>query len=97
MILSTVVFLVCSFGVGGCGADGDGLDATRPQDVATVQRYEKCYRVAAAETDLADARERCRKFAGITKIVDDPSQYKGRWVDFNGKPISVKLGPYVNR
>jgi hypothetical protein len=97
VVLSTVVFMVCSFGTGGCGADGDGLDATRPRDLAIIQKYEKCYQVSAANGGLADAREHCRKVAGITTIVTDPSRYEGRWVDFGGKPITVRLGPYLDR
>jgi hypothetical protein len=97
MVLGTVVFLVCSFGQGGCGADGGALDATRPQDLARVQKFEKCYQSSTPGEDSPDHLDRCCKVAGISKIVSNSSLYNGRWVSLDGKPITVVKGPYHDR
>jgi hypothetical protein len=97
MVLGTVVYLVCSVGVGGCGADGSGLDATRPQDLAIVKKYEKCFQEDKPGESSGEHVDRCSDAAGITKFISNPAGYKGRWVSLDGKPIKVNTGPVHDR
>ena len=89
MALAVVIVLACSFGIGQCGASGDGDDLTRPQDLHTVRVYRNCRDAHAGDWLQIELTNRCTRMAHITRILEytkEPLVYIA-----TGKPGHVRV------
>ncbi len=88
MLATITIYALCTFGPGGCGAAGDGFDATRPADLRLARAFKSCVNgLQSGRGSLANVRTACAKKLGIA--LDDGTNYHGPMVSLDdGKPIT---------
>ena len=68
-LAAVVVVMACSYGVGQCGAGGNGDDLTRPQDLHAARVYANCMN-SDRQGGMAELSNQCARIAHISHIVE---------------------------